>query len=42
MRQEEIEAERQALRDVTDHPAIEAAQTLKELRLVWPEALTRV
>jgi hypothetical protein len=41
-RQEEIEARRQALRDVTADPAIEAAKTPEELRLVWPETLTRV
>ena len=40
--QEEIEARRQALRDVTDDPALEAAKTPEELRLVWPEALIRV
>jgi hypothetical protein len=40
--QEEIGARRQALRDVTADPAIEAAKTPEELRLVWPEALPRV
>lgn len=35
-RQAEIEARRQALRDVTDHPDIEAAQTPEELSAVWP------
>ena len=35
-----IEAERQALRDVTADPAIEAAKTPEELKAVWPEVLS--
>lgn len=35
-KQDEIEARRQALRDVTEHPDIEAAQTPAELAKVWP------
>ena len=35
----EIIAKKQALRDVTSDPAIEAAQTLEELKAVWPEVL---
>jgi hypothetical protein len=31
-----IVAQKQALRDVTSHPAIEAAQTTEELKAVWP------
>lgn len=34
-----IVAQKQALRDVTSDPAIEAAQTPEELKLVWPEIL---
>jgi len=34
-----IVAEKQALRDVTNDPAIEAAQTTEELKTVWPEIL---
>lgn len=32
----EIAARRQALRDVTEHPAIEAAATVDDLKMVWP------
>jgi hypothetical protein len=35
----EIVAQKQALRDVTSDPAIEAAQTTDQLKAVWPEAL---
>jgi hypothetical protein len=35
----EIVAKKQALRDVTIDPAIEAAQTPDELRAVWPDIL---
>jgi hypothetical protein len=35
----EIIAKKQALRDVTGDPAIEAAQTTDELKAVWPEVL---
>lgn len=35
----EIIAKKQALRDVTSDPAIEAAQTIEELKLIWPEVL---
>lgn len=34
-----IADEKQALRDVTDDPAIEAAQTIEDLRTVWPLGL---
>lgn len=34
-----IVAHKQALRDVTDDPGIEAAETTEELRAVWPEVL---
>lgn len=36
-----IAAKKQALRDVTDDPAIEAAETPGQLRAVWPKALPR-
>ncbi|HET7851986.1 MAG TPA: hypothetical protein VFK91_04500, partial [Methyloceanibacter sp.] len=39
-RQNEIEAKRQTLRDVTADPAIEAATTPEELDEVWPQALS--
>jgi hypothetical protein len=32
-------ARKQALRDVTKHPDIEAAQTLADLKKVWPACL---
>jgi len=35
-----IVAQKQALRDVTSDPAIEAAQTVDELKAVWPDILT--
>jgi hypothetical protein len=35
-----IAAQKQALRNVTVHPGIDAAQTPDELRKVWPAALT--
>ena len=35
----EIVAKKQALRDVTADPEIDAAQTTEELKAVWPEAL---
>jgi hypothetical protein len=35
-KQQEIEARRQELRDVTQHPDIEAAQTPADLAAVWP------
>jgi hypothetical protein len=38
-RQDQIETRRQALRDVTDDPAIEAAKTPEELKAVMPAAL---
>lgn len=38
-RKREIAARKQALRDVTDDPAIESAQTPEELKSVWPDAL---
>lgn len=34
-----IVAKKQALRDVTADPAIEAAQTINELKAVWPDIL---
>lgn len=34
-----IVAQKQALRDVTTNPAIEAAQTTEELKAVWPDCL---
>ena len=34
-----IVAQKQALRDVTSDPAIEAAQTVEELKAVWPDIL---
>lgn len=34
-----IVAHKQALRDVTDDPGIEAAQTIQELQAVWPAVL---
>ena len=34
-----IVAKKQALRDVTVDPAIDAAQTTEELKAVWPEVL---
>lgn len=34
-----IVAQKQELRDVTNHPAIEAAQTAEELKAVWPDFL---
>lgn len=39
VKQDEIEAKRQALRDVTADPAIEAAVTPEQLKAVWPAAL---
>ncbi len=36
---ERIATRKQALRDVTVDPAIEAAQTPEELKQVWPEIL---
>lgn len=36
-----IVAQKQALRDVTSDPAIEAAQTPDELKQVWPSILDR-
>lgn len=38
-KQDEIEAKKQALRDVTDEPDIEIASTPEELKAVWPEVL---
>jgi hypothetical protein len=40
--QDAIEAKRQALRDVTAHPAIEAAATPEQLKAVLPAALASV
>lgn len=37
-----IVAKKQALRDVTSDPAIEAAQTTVELKAVWPSILNGV
>ena len=37
-----IVAKKQALRDVTSDPAIEAAQTTDELKAVWPSILNGV
>ena len=34
-----IVAKKQALRDVTVYPAIDAAQTTDELKAVWPDVL---
>jgi 5-formyltetrahydrofolate cyclo-ligase len=34
-----VEAKKQALRDVTSDPAIDAAKTPEELKSVWPAAL---
>lgn len=36
----EAASQKQALRDVTSHPDIEAAKTPEELRAVWPEVLS--
>lgn len=36
-----VAAERQVLRDVTDHPGIDAATTPEELKQVWPVELGR-
>ena len=36
---DEIASEKQALRDVTDHPAIDAATTPDELKAVRPDVL---
>jgi hypothetical protein len=36
-----IVAKKQALRDVTQHPAIDAAQTIDDLKKVWPTCLER-
>lgn len=38
-RQEQVEAKRQELRDVTAHPDIAAAKTPEALKAVWPECL---
>ena len=35
----DIVSQKQALRDVTDDPAIDAAQTAEDLKAVWPDAL---
>jgi hypothetical protein len=35
-----VAAAKQALRDLPAHPAIDAAQTIEDLRAVWPEDLT--
>lgn len=35
----EAVAKKQALRDVTEHPDIAAAQTIEDLKKVWPEIL---
>jgi hypothetical protein len=35
-----IVAKKQALRDVTSDPAITAAETIDELKAVWPDILT--
>ena len=37
----DVVARKQALRDVTADPAIDAAQTLDELKAVWPAILTQ-
>lgn len=37
----EIAAQKQALRDITDDPAIEAAKTPESLKAVWPSVLGR-
>lgn len=34
-----VVARKKALREVTDHPAIEAARTIDELQAVWPDEL---
>ena len=39
-RKREVVRRKQALRDVTDDPAIEAAQTPEELKAAIPAALT--
>ena len=36
---DEIEAQKQSLRDATADPAIEAAQTPEALKAVWPSVL---
>lgn len=36
---DDVEKRKQALRDVTDDPALEAAQTPEELKAIWPEVL---
>jgi len=38
-RTQEIATKKQRLRDVTDLPEIESAQTIEELRAVWPDYL---
>ncbi|NGX98180.1 MAG: hypothetical protein G4V63_24140 [Candidatus Afipia apatlaquensis] len=35
----DLARKKQALRDVTKHPDIEAAKTPEELKAVWPEEL---
>lgn len=35
----DIVARKKALRDVTAHPDIEAAQTIEQLKAVWPDCL---
>lgn len=39
-RKRAISAKKQALRDVTKHPAIDAATSPSDLKAVWPQALT--
>lgn len=39
VKKRDIAARKQALRDVTDDPAIESAQTPEELKSVWPDVL---
>lgn len=38
-RKREIAARKQALRDVTAHPELEAAQTPEQLKAIWPDIL---
>lgn len=39
LRGEDVEAEKQALRDVTSDPSIDSAKTLEELKAVWPDTM---
>lgn len=40
LRGRDVEAQKQALRDATNDPRIEAAQSPEELKAVWPDCLS--